>query len=59
MSQKFSKYFILYTFAYIAYVVVLTQRNELDHEIDIAFMSHTFNGEEKKYLVAEKKKKGL
>ena len=45
MSPKFSKYFVLYTFATdFSYVAVLTQKNHEDAEIPISFMSSTFEG---------------
>jgi hypothetical protein len=55
MSPDFSKDFTLYTFTYdFVYAVVLTQKNELDHEIIISFMSSTFKGEKLNYSAVEK-----
>ena len=51
----FTKDFIIYTFAYdVAYVAVLTQRNQQNYEVPIYFMSSNFKGGELNYHGVEK-----
>jgi hypothetical protein len=56
MSPNFSQDFTLYTFASDrSYVAVLTQKNDENNEVPIAFMSSAFKGAELNYPAVDRK----
>ena len=56
VSPDFNKNFKLHTFASdISYVVVLTQRNQQNHEVPISFMSSNFKGAKLNYHEVDRK----